>query len=423
MTCSCRVIAWLLLITLTSVEISFAQRPAGKSKSVRASQTAGVAEEQQYQLTTRVYRILDLVLPTPTYAFQSTVLPTLSERGSVSELGQLPAASAAFAVGMGGMMGSGEGYSGESGYGIGGEVGAMTGGGMAGMAMPGMGMGGLGMGMPGTMAAPTKTPPGVVLAGGMHVTVPGLIQAIQMFVDPPSWSTVGGNATLAALGGSLVVSQTPANHAQLEDFLAKLRSDNSSSQTVTVEARWLSLDSQQVRELIDGGNLGGPFPAEVERYRGRLTCFNGQTVHIVSGRLQTVMQGAIPVVGDTQAAYQPQLLKPHIGAMLQVTPTLLPDGAGAIVDVRSIVTRADPPPQSVGLYDSQAIAAITETSPERVLPTVQVDRLNIATQQLATTLRVALNRPTLVGGLTFPAIEGEVETGNRQLYLVIAIVP
>ena len=38
-------------------------------------------------------------------------------------------------------------------------------------------------------------------------------------------------------------------------------------------------------------------PAETERHAGQITCFNGQTVHIISGRLETVIQGGIPVVG------------------------------------------------------------------------------------------------------------------------------
>lgn len=435
MTRSCRAVIWLLLIAVGApAEVAFAQRPAGKSQGAQQQQQYGAPSVRPHEeLAIRVYAVLDLVLPTPNYAFQSTVLPTLADKGSISELGQFPNVAAIdYAVLGTGMM------TGEGGYGGGmsGRFGGEMGGGFGGMAgaasppgaMPGMGGGmpGMGMGMgamPGMGGGAVQLPSGAILGGGLQITLPRLMQAIQMFVDPPSWSGVGGSGTLVALGSSLVVSQTPANHARLDEFLAQLRSESGSLRTVTVEARWLLLDSQQLQEIAGDGASDQSLHPETERYRGCVTCFNGQTVHIVSGRLQTVIQGGIPVVGGEAVGYQPQLLKPHIGAMLQVTPTVLPDGKAAIVDVRSIVTRGDQPPQPVALYGphvSNANPTGMPSTSER--PTVQVDRLNIAAQQLATTLRVPLGRPTLVGGLTFPAVDGDAESQNRQqLYLVIEV--
>jgi len=419
-----RVTVWLLLIAIcTPAGICFAQRPAGRPQGGQAGQGGPFTAQPQQELAVRVYRVVDLVLPTPNYAFQSTVLPTLTDKGNVSELGQMPTVPVGnFAYGMGAMGGGGEGgYGGGMTGGMPGAAGegGFGGGYGGGMSMPGGG--GMGMGMAGTSPAPTKLPSGGILGGGPQITLPGLIQAIQVFVDPPSWSGVGGSGTIAALGSSVVVSQTPANHAKLEEFLAQIRSESGTSRTVTVEARWLLLDSQQLRELTKADSENWPVPTEVERHRGRVTCFNGQTVHIVSGRLQTVLQGGVPVVGGDAALYQPQLLRPHIGAMLQVTPTVLPDGKAAIIDVRSIVTRGDPPLPPVELYDPNASTSPAGISPARAMPATQVDRLNIATQQLATTLRLPLGQPTLVGGLTFPAVDGDAETTNRQLYLMIEV--
>jgi hypothetical protein len=51
---------------------------------------------------------------------------------------------------------------------------------------------------------------------------------------------------------------------------------------------------------------------------------------------------------------------------------------------------------------------------------VQVDRINVVAQQLATSLRVPLAKPVLVGGMTFPGAEG-TQAADSQLYLVIKI--
>jgi hypothetical protein len=54
-------------------------------------------------------------------------------------------------------------------------------------------------------------------------------------------------------------------------------------------------------------------------------------------------------------------------------------------------------------------------------PAMHIDRLNVAAQQLATSLRVPLNQPVLVGGMTFPSNDESQAHRNRQLYLVVEI--
>ena len=51
---------------------------------------------------------------------------------------------------------------------------------------------------------------------------------------------------------------------------------------------------------------------------------------------------------------------------------------------------------------------------------VPIDRVNIVAQQLATSLRIPLNRPVLVGGMTFPGVEG-ASASDEQLYLVLEV--
>lgn len=296
------------------------------------------------------------------------------------------------------------------------------------------------------------------------LTADDLIEAIATFIEPGSWDAQGAGdrgAEIGRLGNSLVVRHSTEAHKQIEEFLQALREDNSAMQTLTIEAHWLLLDSDQLAKLkaalADGGLIEDA--ASSEPYRGQVTCFNGQTVHIVSGRLQTVLQGGIPVVsGGGAVGYQPTMITPHVGAMLEITPTLLPGGKAAIINVQSNVTRWDSPGPAVELSPGGASGTSNESKQgggERpavpggpaggaglgapggssgygtmmrgmqgamsgsVSRPVQVDRINVVAQQLATSLRAPLGKPVLIGGMTFPGEEGQGT--NSQLYLVVKI--
>jgi hypothetical protein len=61
-----------------------------------------------------------------------------------------------------------------------------------------------------------------------------------------------------------------------------------------------------------------------------------------------------------------------------------------------------------------------EPTESRTSAVPAVDRVNIVAQQLATSLRVPLGRPVLVGGMTFPGPQTD-EPAGQQLYLVIEV--
>ena len=460
-----------------------AQNPAGSLGGGKRP-TAAAAERQ---LLTRVYRIDDLILPSPNYPFRGTWLPELTdgrEQPSGGGAGLFRKHKRAKTGGMaGGMMGGGMG-------GMMGPGGGMMGGGMPGGGMMGGGDdaagGGAGMMMGGAMAqaGPEHEPRG----GGNAFTldIDDLMEAISTFIEPASWTAHSPDATgMGLLGNSLVIRQTAEAHKQIEAFLEALRTENSATQTVTVEAHWLLLDGKQLdtykKAIAAGEPIGEDRDSDAahveesnEPYRGQVTCFNGQTVHIVSGRLQTVLQGGIPVVSGAGAVgYQPTMITPHVGALLEITPTLLPGGKAAIINVQSSVTRWDTPGPAVELAPSGGSGTSNEAGPgnERgsgpsgagaglggpgeagpggsansggkgpsggiggmsfmmggmgasmsgnASRPVQVDRINVVAQQLATSLRVTLGKPVLVGGMTFPGAQ-EGRSTNSQLYLVVKI--
>ena len=104
---------------------------------------------------------------------------------------------------------------------------------------------------------------------------------------------------------------------------------------------------------------------------------------------------------DTNVGYQPVVGSVSYGALLQVTPTLVPDSEFVVLDLQNMVTLpASEPSQSVS-YGG-------------VMP---LDRLNIVSQQFMTTLYVPLGTPTLVGGATLKPMSDD----SSQLYLVIEV--
>jgi len=260
-----------------------------------------------------------------------------------------------------------------------------------------------------------------------------LIKAITEIVEPASWDEVGGPGSIQPIGGALAIRQTPAVQSKVQEFLEALKHESGALRMVTIKAQWLLLDRQQRAQLAnkpDGkqppssGQILDPqalaaLPGEAQQYAGQITCFNGQTVHILSGRLESVIGGAIPVVGGGLVGYQPVMLWPHLGVFLQITPSALPDADDVLVDLHSSITKWEKPqkPAIIG-------------SPRGNEPTIEIDRINVTAQQFATSMRVPLDKPVLVGGITYPEDENpaqdgqpaEIPAGGRAgLYLVLEI--
>lgn len=379
----------------------------------RAQDKAKGDDEVAEELVIKVYRVLDLVSPAPNYAYEGTYLPAFEAK-----------------------------LSRPVGYGSG-TTGAV--GGMGGM---GGGMGGMGTGMfrvednlaqvAGARGA-NQNQPAATAVGSLptanrrppvtRIEMNQLIEAITTIVEPDSWDENGGNGTMTRLGGSLLIRQTAAVQSKIQSFLQAIQRESGTFRILSIDAQWLLLNQDQRTRLQGAAKDKKPsfagqtvsrealaeLPAETRRYAGQITCFNGQTVYIISGRLQTVVQGAIPVVGGSDVGYQPVLLTPHLGVLLQLTPSVLPGDDGILVDLQSSVTRADESEKPVRLRG----IAHEDGDFENTQPAVQIDRLNVTAQQFATSLRIPLDKPMLVGGMTLPGSDAGPQEG--VLYLVIEI--
>lgn len=265
----------------------------------------------------------------------------------------------------------------------------------------------------------------------------GLIETMYATVDPSSWNLVGGTASCVGFGSNLVVSQTRENQDAIALLLDAIKSGGGTANTVVIEAFWLLLDSEQLDAILDPAATAriAVNPAALQEvlgqaasFRGQIACFSGQTVHIAAGSRRSVVTGASPVVAST-AAYSPVMAIANVGIVLELTPSLIPTNQSAVLDLKSTVTgweEPGPPVRIGGHYPAERkVANMPQGVPGAISETpagvasIEVDRVNMPTQQLATTLRIPLGKPMLVGGLTLDPTEGGSDGERKQLYLVI----
>lgn len=258
-----------------------------------------------------------------------------------------------------------------------------------------------------------------------------LIKLLTDTVSPDTWRDNGGNVgTIQSLGHRLVITQTDVNHDRIAQLLEDLRKASPTSRTVTILAEWVLLLPDQVDSVVKRTEQGrltrqvdpnalaklGP---DLPRHRGRVSCLDGQTVHIASGNGYRTVSEMSPVVGHV-AAFDPQVQMLHAGAVLQVTPQMDLEGRTALLDVHSIVSDRREPGRPIRLEVSgERVTPATQPGPSGVTSTTaEIDRLNVVSQQLQTTLRVPLGTPVLAGGMTLePTADGD----RRQLYLIVEV--
>jgi hypothetical protein len=281
----------------------------------------------------------------------------------------------------------------------------------------------------------SKRGSGAGASSGPRTSMDGLIDVITSTISQDSWDTVGGPASIASIGTSLLISADTESHDKISSLLDLFRKRWGTLRTVSVRAHWLWLSEAQVSDALAAEQKeGGPSApygvlsdggwkkllaaaAEGKKrtpYHAMLTCHNGQTVFTRAGRERLIISGVTPVAGNSereQAVYQPTVRSVQDGVALQITPLVTRNAKFVVLDVHSRVNLLGETPKPLaakaeGLFgggnDIEQLVAV-------------IDRPSMQTQRLATTLRIPVGRPALIGGMTFAA-EGE---GPANLYLFV----
>jgi hypothetical protein len=266
-------------------------------------------------------------------------------------------------------------------------------------------------------------------------------------IAPDTWADAGGLAGMRVVENMLLVRQTAAVHRQVEEFLEGLRNNREAARMVTIHADWLALGPEELAQVLkrdQTGTSGREVDASAVEKLGRkvvfahgvIACAGGQTVHLISGRVRTVVQGLDNAVGTGSASFQPDVDELLSGAALQVTPHV--QGNSALVDVLSCVGGWNEPGKPYIVKEHVSSVSSTTQPSDPVFSghsdsDASIDRLDAPGQELATTVILPIGKTMLVGGMT---VEPKVKLGNdattqpkdnagaedeRQLYLILRV--
>jgi hypothetical protein len=264
-------------------------------------------------------------------------------------------------------------------------------------------------------------------------TVEAIAQLVRETVMPDSWAETGGRGTIKTFGRSLIISNTDEAHKQIQSLLQQLQTEAAPTRMVAVRAYWLLLEPKDLPTLGDKAKAEHKSAAMLEvpgelinektiYSQGQTLCFNGQTVHISSGRGRTVVTGATPVVGQSSVGYSFSTEVVQNGVAMQVKPDVTPDGKSAVLDLQSIVSElpeAKPATQPVDPMAAPGEMPAQQRNPSPESAFHALDRVNVIAQQFRTTVRIPLDKKILIGGMTMePNIAGG---SSRNLYLVVEV--
>jgi type II secretory pathway component GspD/PulD (secretin) len=258
---------------------------------------------------------------------------------------------------------------------------------------------------------------GNLFAGGVNAAAPAgqqataeqLAKIIMETIQPDTWRDNGGDVgTIKQLNGMLIVTHNAAAQQQIEELLRQFRDQQ--GRVVRISAHWLLLKPEQAQTLFTANDPSGTalrtvdrdvmakLPADVVHLRGETCCFSGQTVHVVSSRIRNVIADFNPVVGTQAVGIDPTVTLVETGAALQVTSSVQSDGKSATLDLHSVLTEGEP----AGERELRGAAAVPATQKSDLGASASpiMDRVNLLSQELHTSLRVPVGKLVAIGGMT-----------------------
>ena len=241
-----------------------------------------------------------------------------------------------------------------------------------------------------------------------------LAQLVKTVVDPDSWQPEGTLGAVKASGSMLVVMTTAANHARIETLLADLARQR--TRPLKIDARWLVLDEGQLKALRgEGTEISeqdlAKVPGEGLVYRGLLSCFDRQAVHIAAGEMKTYVTGAdCQVVNDSgSCALRPIVEKMQTGMTLEVRPIVSKQGNQVTLGISANFLQPD------GSEKVDVIGASLDDKGMKT-PGMSLDRLNVHTVSFQLTAKIPLGKWAMVAAAT-----AEQFGKGKQLCLVMKV--
>jgi hypothetical protein len=262
---------------------------------------------------------------------------------------------------------------------------------------------------------------------------------IQSQIDPVSWHDAGGSeGSIRAYDTRLIITTSMANHTQIAQLLADLQ--KYAGRSVRLRAIWAALTDDELASVQESLPEKGDGNAAVSavnlaavdriknavRYRAEISTLNAQRVNITAGRARSIISDLEPVVGNDVAAFEPTIDLVLAGASLQIRAILSADSTAVTLDLRSVISRWDPadaPPLKIPqpVASTKPAAGTTAAPPPpppatQPAPAVEIERLNMPVQLLATATKIPTGRAVLIGGMSD---DHGPQEDHRPLYLII----
>lgn len=263
------------------------------------------------------------------------------------------------------------------------------------------GMGGQGGGMPPMMMPATSNGS----EGSLGNEGRRLVDLLQAMVAPSTWEDMGGQGNCHYFGGSILVNQSEANHAKIEQVLKLLREAKRSTRVVQLE--WVAVKAQPADVPLLSKLTDQELDQKLETLwaqRGCATTLNGRLVFTTAAEHRNIVISVTPVVGGftddsinygNQVGYQPKAVRSAIGWVVQMRPVIAP-GEGGIGRIQVGANYTAAPPKTAELGPGQ------------------LDTVLMKSFQVAGLVQASENKWALVGGMA-PAADPNIVGGNGEL--------
>jgi len=228
---------------------------------------------------------------------------------------------------------------------------------------------------------------------------------VQSDAGVAAWSDEGGPASIGRLSFVLVITQTPAAHKKIEDLLNGYRKLVHGVPLVTIQAKWVQVDADKAEKLLAGGAAAPVLsPGALSQagaktvHQGHVRCFDCQTVHLLSGKYQAYLAGVTPVVAQGSLGCDTYASAVLSGAALQVKPVLIPNEESVTLSVASYVGEVEE-------IRTRPLPELGQVTGNAGAVKVDLDLPSLFVHTFATTIKVPLGKPVLIGGMTQPGAE------------------
>ncbi|QEF97258.1 hypothetical protein Mal15_12970 [Stieleria maiorica] len=223
---------------------------------------------------------------------------------------------------------------------------------------------------------------------------------------------VGGKLSIVA--SMMIVTHTEATHTKVAEFLELLRVGNHTSPTIQVDVRIVEVASDQsVSDLTKDLESLEALANDSSAARLSLRCDNHRVATVSSGLRRSYVVSLTPVVGSNgsidvttgnQTAYRPETYSPLLGLFGRIKPEV--DAEGKSGRIHLGIQLASGP--------EEVVAATFGTGQS-------IDRVELETAQLATSIATAANTWTLAGSVAVTSPTSSITSGEALPHLAVLV--